>query len=84
MKIGKRVLVTSCVALALIAIPMQTAEAYWWGPGVGAWRNAYVYDPAYRWGSPFMKNYIRDLYLRGPQYANWRQARRYGRGYGWW
>jgi hypothetical protein len=40
-----------------------------------------VYDPAYRWGSPTMKQYIQDLYLRGPQYANWRQQRRFGY---WW
>lgn len=84
MKIVKRVLVTAGIALALIAIPMRTAEAFSCGPGYGAWRNAYVRDPAYRWGSPAMKNYIRDLYRRGPAYANWHQSRRYGHGYGWW
>jgi hypothetical protein len=50
--------------------------AYRQGPVAGPWRNAYVHDPAYRWGSPVMKQYIRDLYLRGPGYANWRQQRR--------
>lgn len=85
MKIVKRALVTSGIALALLAIPMQTAEAFWYGPGYGTWRNSYIWDPAYRWARPAQKNYIRDLYLRGPEYANWRQSRRYGWGrHGWW
>ena len=84
MKALKRVLATAGVAAALILIPIQTADAYWpgAGPGFGPWRHSYVYDPAYRWGPPAVKNYIRDLYRRGPAYANWHQSRRYG--YGWW
>ena len=69
------------VLLALAAVPAEDANAYWgWGPGYGAWRHAYFYDPAYRFASPAMRAYIRDLYLRGPEYAAWRQQIRYG----WW
>lgn len=78
---------------ALVALPVQQAEAYWWGGSPwygGAWRHGYVYDPTYRWGSPSARRYIRDAYRYGPQYAQWRQYRRswygynpwYG-GYGW-
>jgi hypothetical protein len=84
MKIVKRVALAAGIAAALIMIPTQVANAYWPGapPVAGPWRNAYVHDPAYRWGSPVMKQYIRDLYLRGPGYANWRQQRR--RSNWWW
>jgi hypothetical protein len=81
MKIVKRVIVAAGIAAALALIPAQTG-AYWFGPGLGPWRHAYVHDPAYRWGSPWTRNYIRDLHLYGPTYASWNQRRRYGRG--WW
>jgi hypothetical protein len=83
MKTLKRVAVAAGVAAALVMIPAELANAYWpgVGPHLGPWRSAYVYDPAYRWGSPAMKQYIRDLYLRGPGYAGWRQQRRFGY---WW
>ena len=69
------------IAAVLAGIPLQTANSYWWGgPGYNDWRNAYVYDPAYRWGPPQTKSYIRDLHLYGPDYALWRQNRRLG----WW
>lgn len=48
------------------------------GSGVGPWRYSYVYDPQYRRGPPTMRAYIRDLYLYGPAYANWKQQRRWG------
>lgn len=82
MKTIKRVLVAAGIAAALLAIPMATSEAYWLGPasGVGGWRHSYVYDPNYRWASPAMRNYIRDLYLYGPEYARWNQFRRHR----WW
>jgi hypothetical protein len=83
MKIVKRVLFVAGVA-ALAALPTQTAGAFWLGPGpgIGPWRHSYIYDPGYRWGSPAMRGYIRDLYLYGPAYANWRQQRR--STYRWW
>ena len=83
MKVLKRVVLAAGIAAALIMIPTQVANAYWPGAGpfAGPWRNAYIYDPADRWGSPAMKQYIRDLYLRGPEYADWRQQRRFS---GWW
>jgi hypothetical protein len=83
MKAIKRIAVAAGIAAALVMIPTQVANAYWgWGgPLAGPWRNAYVHDPAYRWGSPTTKRYIRDLYLRGPGYAAWRQQRRSGY---WW
>ncbi|MGD8208139.1 MAG: hypothetical protein PVH47_08685 [Thiohalocapsa sp.] len=77
MKISKRVLIAGGVAAALAAIPMEVANAYW-GPGYGAWRHGYVHDPAYRWGTPASRSYVRDLYLHGPGYAEWRRMRRYG------
>ena len=82
MKILKRALVTLGVAAALIAIPTQTATAYWGGPapGLGPWRHAYIHDPNYRFAPPRVRSYIRDLYLYGPVYANWHQHRRYR----WW
>ena len=66
-------------ALALVALWALPTEvgAFWWGPGWGNWQNAYVYDPAYRWGTPYQRDYIRDLYRFGPVYAQWRQARRW-------
>jgi hypothetical protein len=84
MKISKRLMVAAGLATVLAALPMQTANAYWVGPGsgVGPWRHAYVHDPSYRWGSPSVRRYIRDLYLHGPTYATWKQQRRYG--YRWW
>jgi len=84
MKIVKRVLVAVGVAAALAAVPIQTANAYWAGPapGLGPWRHSFVHDPNYRWGTPTMRSYIRDLYLYGPAYASWNQHRRHG--YRWW
>jgi hypothetical protein len=84
MKTRNRLLVAFGVATMLAAIPMQTANAYRFGPapGFGPWRHAYVHDPSYRWGTPAMRQYIRDLHLYGPTYAAWNQQRRYG--YGWW
>jgi hypothetical protein len=81
MKLGRHLLLSAAVAAALIAIP-QAVSAYWLGPapGVGPWRYSYVYDPQYRRGPPTMRAYIRDLYLYGPAYANWKQQRRWG----WW
>ncbi|MGD2081384.1 MAG: hypothetical protein PVF91_00335 [Chromatiales bacterium] len=68
---------------AMLAMPVHQAEA-WWGPWYGTgWRNSYVYDPAYRYAPPQMKQYIRDLYLRGPGYATWREHRRHPYRY-WW
>jgi hypothetical protein len=82
MKTIKRVLVAGAIAATLLTVPMGTAEAYWLGPGawVGPWRHSYVYDPNYRWASPVMRSYIRDLYRYGPEYARWSQFRRYR----WW
>lgn len=49
-----------------------------WGPNL--WRrHTYVYDPAYRWGPPRGRSYIRDLYLYGPGYAGWKRRYRH-----WW
>jgi len=80
MKTLKRLFVVTGIVAALLAIPTHTASAFWYGPAYGPWRHSYIYDPAYRWGSPVMKSYLRDLYLRGPGYAQWNQSRRYG----WW
>lgn len=84
MKIRNRLLVAAGLATLLAAIPMQTANAYWFGhgPGFGPWRHAYVHDPHYRFGPPAVRQYIRDLHLYGPTYAIWHQNRRYRRG--WW
>jgi hypothetical protein len=76
MKTAKRLLVAASIAAALVMIPTQVANAYW-APGFSAWRHAYIHDPAYRWATPAMRQYIRNLYLRGPGYAAWRQQRRY-------
>jgi hypothetical protein len=80
MKIRKRLIGAASVAAVLTAIPMQTAHAYWLGPGpgFGLWRHVYVHDPNYRWGPPAVRHYIRDLYRYGPTYAAWSQQRRYG------
>jgi hypothetical protein len=77
MKTLKRILVAAGIAAAMIMVPGQVANAYWL-PGHGAWQHAYVHDPAYRWAPPQQRAYIRDLYRRGPAYANWRQQRRWG------
>jgi hypothetical protein len=84
MKISKRLMVAAGVAAVLAAIPMQTANAYWVGPGpgYGPWRHAYVHDPNYKWGPPTVRRYIRDLHLYGPSYAAWNQKRRYHQH--WW
>ena len=79
MKTFTRAVVVAGIVAGLAMVPAEVANAYW-GPGYGAWRAAYVHDPAYRWGNAQTRNYIRDLYLRGPEYAAWRQQRRYG----WW
>jgi hypothetical protein len=78
MKILRRALIAGGVAAALIAIPTQTAGAFWGGPapGLGPWRHGYVHDPNYRFGPPATRTYIRDLYLYGPVYAAWHQHRR--------
>jgi hypothetical protein len=58
-----------------MALSTQQADSYWWGGNPwyggygGGWRHNYVYDPSYRWGSPSMRRYIRNLYLYGPAYA---------------
>jgi len=54
MKIVKRILVAVGIATALVAIPIQSAGAYWLGPapGLGPWGHSYVYDPIYRFGPP--------------------------------
>jgi hypothetical protein len=80
MKHVKRIVFAIGIAAALVALATQMANASW-GPGYGAWRHAYVHDPAYRYAHPLVKRYIRDLYLRGPEYAAWRDQRRHGR---WW
>lgn len=74
---------------ALIFLPTQHAEAYWWG-GIAPWynnpwRHNYVYDPAYRWGNPETRKFIRESALYGPVYAKWQQDRRlwHGWGYPW-
>lgn len=79
MKTAKRILITAAVAAALAAIP-ATTSAWWLGPapGIGPWRHAYVHDPSYRFGPPALRNYIRDLHLYGPVYADWHQRQRYG------
>lgn len=72
-------LVAVGVAAVLAGVPLQTANGYWrGGPGYGDWRYSDAHDPAYRWGSPWAKSYIRDLYLQGPDYALWRQHQRLG------
>ena len=84
MKTSKRLMFAAGLATVLAAIPMQTANAFWLGPGpgVGPWRHAYVHDPNYRWGPPTLRHYIRDLHRYGPAYANWNQQRFYG--FRWW
>ena len=77
MKGLKRALAVAGIAAGLVVIPVEVANAYW-GPGYGAWRSAYVHDPAYRWGTPATRTYIRDLYRRGPGYAAWHRQRRHG------
>lgn len=76
MKPINRLLASVCVTLCLILLPAQVAPAYPL-PGHGAWHHAYVWHPAYRWGTQATRNYIRDVWLRGPSYAAWRQHRRY-------
>ncbi len=80
MKTMQRVFVAAGIVATLLAIPSQTANAFWYGSGYNPWRHAYIHDPGYRWGPPPMKAYIRDLHLRGPGYAHWKQSRRYA----WW
>lgn len=79
MKTLKRTLITAGLVAALGLIPAEIANAYWL-PGYQAWHNAYLYDPAYRWGPPRQRQYLRDLYRYGAEYAHWRQQRRTG----WW
>ena len=73
-----KTLVAASIAL-VAALPAQQAEAWWgWGPGyAGGWRHSYIYDPAYQFALPRDKQYIRDLYLHGPAYANWQYWRRF-------
>ena len=80
----RRALIAVGFALALIVVPMQTANALCGlgGPRFTPSRHAYIYDPGYRRAPPAMRRYLRDLYRRGPVYANWKQRRRYG--HGWW
>jgi len=82
MKFVKHALIVAGIAAALMVIPIETANAYWYGPGARytPWRHAYFYDPGYRRAPPWMKCFIRDLHRRGPEYASWRQSRRYGYG----
>ena len=87
MKTVKPLLIAAGIVATLVALPMESASAYWLGtgPGVGPWRNAYIYDPNYRWGSLEQRSYIRDLYRYGPAHANYKQNRRYPfRRFGWW
>ena len=60
---------------AMLAVPGEAGA--FWGGGLGPWSNNYVHDPAYRWGPPWQRSYIRDLYRYGPTYAHWRQLRRW-------
>ncbi len=78
--------ITVLALITAVVLPAQQADAYWWGnPWYGGgWRHGYVYDPAYRWGSPVMRRYIRNVYLRGPGYAAWQWYRYPYSGYGWW
>ena len=80
MRTSTKVLMAVGVAALLAGVPLQTANSWWGGPGYTNWRYSYIYDPAYRWGPPMTKGYIRDLYLYGPDYALWHQNRRLG----WW
>jgi hypothetical protein len=78
MSMLKKVVFALSVA-TLLAVPVQTANAWWGGgPWSGPWRHSYVHDPAYRWGPPHMRTYIRNLHLYGPVYADWKQRRLYG------
>lgn len=68
-------ILTAAAIAALVALPTEVGA--FWGPGVGAWRHNYIYDPAYRFAPAWQREYIRDLYLHGPAYARWRQLRRF-------
>ena len=73
-------ILTAAGITVLLMVPAQQAFGWWGGPWHGSgWRHGYAYDPAYRWGSPATRQYIRDLHLFGPAYAQWRRARRW-----WW
>jgi hypothetical protein len=80
-RVGK--ILTAAGVAAMLLLPAQETLGWWRGPGPGyghgPWRHSYVYDPAYRWGSPATRQYIRDLHLFGPGYANWRRMQRW-----WW
>ncbi|WP_296900176.1 hypothetical protein [Thiohalocapsa sp.] len=77
MRTLKRILISAGIIALLSMIPAQIAGAYWL-PGHHAWQQAYVYDPAYRWATPRHRQFIRDLYRYGPDYAQWRLYRRHG------
>jgi hypothetical protein len=76
-RIGK--LLSSLGVVLLLVATTQQAQGWWMGPGYGPWRHAYVHDPAYRWGSPMTRQYIRNLHLYGPAYAEWKRLRTW-----WW
>ena len=69
-----RVALGAGLAGFLLAIPMQSANAWWGGPG---WYNDYAYHPAYRFGPPEVRRYIRDLHRHGPAYADYWNRRWY-------
>ena len=63
MKRWSKVLAAAAVA-ALVAMPTQTADA-WWGGGPGytqALRYGYKYDPAYWYAPPAVRSDIRRAY----------------------
>ena len=78
-RVGK-VFAAAGITVLLLA-PAQQAQGWWLGGPWhgGGWRNAYVYDPAYPWGSPATRQYIRNLHLFGPHYSEWKRLQRW-----WW
>jgi hypothetical protein len=77
-RLGKMLAGFGVAALFVVSAP--PAEGWWGRPWHGGgWRHAYVYSPAYRWGSPATRQYLRDLHLYGPTYAQYKRLRRW-----WW
>ena len=81
-----RKIFTVCGIATLILLPIQNTEAYWGGGMTpwysNPWRYSYTYDPAYRWGDPVTRKFIRESALYGPAYAKWQQDRRLWHGWG--
>lgn len=72
MKTWGKILAAAAIA-ALVGLPTESAQAYWWGPGYApGWSQAYLYDPNYWMAPPRFRPYIRDLHKYGPAYAAWR------------